>query len=121
MAVIKVRDLASGRLQAPDLDLEEELLTAFGMVRAARTPTALYMRGTDAGTTSTSPSWVIPDCSASHGRSQRGGSQGDREFPGASGIEASTNPAAANGCGSKNPTAIDRSGTGCASSRSRSA
>ena len=36
-----------GRLQAPDLDLEEEFLTAFGMVRAARTPTALYMRGTD--------------------------------------------------------------------------
>ena len=47
MAVIKVRDLAYGRLQAPDLDLEEEFLTAFGMVRAARTPTALYMRGTD--------------------------------------------------------------------------
>ena len=26
---------------------QEEFLTAFGMVRAARTPTALYMRGTD--------------------------------------------------------------------------
>jgi catechol 2,3-dioxygenase-like lactoylglutathione lyase family enzyme len=47
MAVIKVRDLAFGRLQSPDLDAEEEFLTAFGMVRAARTPTALYMRGTD--------------------------------------------------------------------------
>ena len=34
MAVIKVRDLAYGRLRAPDLDLEEEFLTAFGMVRA---------------------------------------------------------------------------------------
>src|SRR4051812_41616769 len=48
MAVIKVRDLAYARLQSPDLDAQEEFLTAFGMVRAARTPTALYMRGTDA-------------------------------------------------------------------------
>ena len=47
MAGLKVRDLAYGRLRAPDLDAEEEFLTAFGMVRAARTPTALYMRGTD--------------------------------------------------------------------------
>src|SRR3954463_7041495 len=47
MAVIKVRDLAHGRLRSPDLDAQEEFLTAFGMVRAARTPTALYMRGTD--------------------------------------------------------------------------
>jgi len=47
MPVIKVCDLAYGRLRAPDLDAEEEFLTAFGMVRAERTPTALYMRGTD--------------------------------------------------------------------------
>jgi catechol 2,3-dioxygenase-like lactoylglutathione lyase family enzyme len=47
MAVIKVRDLAYGRLQAPDLDQMEEFLTHFGMIRAARTPNALYMRGTD--------------------------------------------------------------------------
>jgi catechol 2,3-dioxygenase-like lactoylglutathione lyase family enzyme len=47
MAVIKVRDLAYARLRSPDLDAQEEFLTAFGMVRAARTPTALYMRGTD--------------------------------------------------------------------------
>ncbi|MGE0416943.1 MAG: hypothetical protein AB7O80_09065, partial [Acetobacteraceae bacterium] len=47
MAAIKVRELAYGRLRAPDLDAEEEFLTAFGMVRAERTPTALYMRGTD--------------------------------------------------------------------------
>jgi catechol 2,3-dioxygenase-like lactoylglutathione lyase family enzyme len=47
MPVIKVTDLAYGRLRAPDLDKEEEFLTAFGMVRADRTPTALYMRGTD--------------------------------------------------------------------------
>lgn len=47
MPVIKVRDLAYGRLRAPDLDTAEEFLTHFGMVRAARTPSALYMRGTD--------------------------------------------------------------------------
>ena len=47
MALIKVRDLAYGRLRAPDLDVMEEFLVHFGMVRAARTPSALYMRGTD--------------------------------------------------------------------------
>src|SRR5262245_16269306 len=47
MALIKVKDLAFGRLRAPDLDAEEEFLTHFGMTRAARTPNALYMRGTD--------------------------------------------------------------------------
>jgi len=46
MAIIKVRDLAFGRLRAPDLDAQEEFLTHFGMIRAARTPNALYMRGT---------------------------------------------------------------------------
>lgn len=48
MPVIKAADLAYGRLRSPDLDKQEEFLTAFGMVRAARTPKALYMRGTDA-------------------------------------------------------------------------
>ena len=47
MALIKVQDLAYGRLRAPDLDVMEEFLTHFGMLRAARTPSALYMRGTD--------------------------------------------------------------------------
>jgi hypothetical protein len=47
MAVIKVRDLGYARLRSPDLDAQEEFLTAFGMVRADRTSTALYMRGTD--------------------------------------------------------------------------
>ena len=47
MPVIKVRDLAYGRLRAPDLDAEEEFLTAFGMVRVERTATALYMHGSD--------------------------------------------------------------------------
>ncbi len=47
MSIIKATDLAYGRLRAPDLDKEEEFLTAFGMVRSERTATALYMRGTD--------------------------------------------------------------------------
>ena len=47
MAVIKVRDIAYGRLRAPDLDAMEEFLTEFGMARSARTDQALYMRGTD--------------------------------------------------------------------------
>ena len=48
MALIKATDLAWGRLRAPDLDAAEEFLTNFGMVRADRTSSALYMRGTDA-------------------------------------------------------------------------
>src|SRR2546421_11050719 len=47
MALIKVTDLSYGRLRAPDLDAMEEFLTEFGMLRAERTKTALYMRGTD--------------------------------------------------------------------------
>ena len=47
MSVIKVRELTYGRLRAPDLDAMEEFLTHFGMIRAERTPNALYMRGTD--------------------------------------------------------------------------
>src|SRR5262245_48656155 len=47
MAWIKATDIAYGRLRSPDLDVAEEFLTRFGMVRADRTPTALYMRGTD--------------------------------------------------------------------------
>jgi catechol 2,3-dioxygenase-like lactoylglutathione lyase family enzyme len=46
--MIKVTDLAYVRLRAPDLDRMETFLTDFGLARAARTPTALYMRGTDA-------------------------------------------------------------------------
>src|SRR5438067_10973135 len=48
MPVIKAAELAYGRLRSPDLDKQEEFLTAFGMVRADRTAKALYMRGTDA-------------------------------------------------------------------------
>ena len=47
MAAVKVTDLAYGRLRAPDLDAMEEFLTHFGLIRAERTPTALYMRGSD--------------------------------------------------------------------------
>jgi catechol 2,3-dioxygenase-like lactoylglutathione lyase family enzyme len=47
MSAIKVTDMAYGRLRAPDLDVMEEFLTRFGMTRSERTPTALYMRGTD--------------------------------------------------------------------------
>ena len=47
MPQIKVTDIAYGRLRAPDLDTMEEFLTDFGMVRAARTASALYMRGSD--------------------------------------------------------------------------
>lgn len=45
--MIKVKDIAYGRLSAPDLDVMEEFLSSFGMVRAARTGKALYMRGGD--------------------------------------------------------------------------
>jgi catechol 2,3-dioxygenase-like lactoylglutathione lyase family enzyme len=47
MPLIKVTELAWGRLRSPDLDAAEEFLTHFGLVRADRTKTALYMRGTD--------------------------------------------------------------------------
>ena len=45
MPVIKVKDISHVRLSAPDLDRMEQFLTDFGMQRAARTDTALYMRG----------------------------------------------------------------------------
>ena len=45
--MIKVEDIAFGRLQSPDLDEAEEFLTNFGMIKAERTNDALYMRGTD--------------------------------------------------------------------------
>jgi catechol 2,3-dioxygenase-like lactoylglutathione lyase family enzyme len=43
---IKVLDIAYPRLRAPDLDVVEEFLVDFGMVKVARTAKALYMRGT---------------------------------------------------------------------------
>ena len=47
MASIKVAEFAFPRMEAPDLDEMEEFLTHFGLIRAERTPDALYMRGTD--------------------------------------------------------------------------
>lgn len=47
MPLINARDIAFGRLQSPDLDLAEEFLTEFGMIRVERTNDRLYMRGTD--------------------------------------------------------------------------
>ncbi|MFN0301770.1 MAG: VOC family protein [Burkholderiales bacterium] len=47
MAGIKVNKFVYGRLQSPNLDQAEEFLTSFGMVRAERTATKLFMRGTD--------------------------------------------------------------------------
>ncbi|HQS17929.1 glyoxalase [Reyranella sp.] len=47
MAVIKAAEFAWPRMEAPDLDEMEEFLTHFGLIRAERTATALYMRGTD--------------------------------------------------------------------------
>jgi catechol 2,3-dioxygenase-like lactoylglutathione lyase family enzyme len=47
MPVIKATDIAWGRIRSPDLDQAEAWLTDFGMVRAERTRSALFMRGTD--------------------------------------------------------------------------
>src|SRR5258708_26611458 len=47
MPVVKVTDLAFGRLRSPSLDEAEEFLTHFGLVRTERTKDRLYMRGTD--------------------------------------------------------------------------
>jgi len=93
MAWIKVSDMAYGRLRAPDLDVMEEFLTRFGMVRAERTNTALYMRGTDPAhhihvTEKGAPKFV--------GFAYYAASEDDLEriarAPGASGIEALDEP-----------------------------
>ncbi len=47
--IIRVADIAFPRFRAPDLDVMEAFLLDFGMEVAARTPHALYMRGTDDG------------------------------------------------------------------------
>jgi hypothetical protein len=47
MPTTKVIAFLYGRLRSPNLDEAETFLTEFGMVRAARTSTALYMRATD--------------------------------------------------------------------------
>lgn len=45
--MIKVDDIAFVRFTAPDLDAMEAFLTDFGLARAHRDDSALYMRGTD--------------------------------------------------------------------------
>ena len=47
MPATKVSEFLYGRLRSPDLQEAETFLSEFGMVRVARTRTALYMRGTD--------------------------------------------------------------------------
>jgi hypothetical protein len=46
-AIVRAVDVAFARFRVPDLDRMEAFLLAFGMQRAARTESALYMRGTD--------------------------------------------------------------------------
>ena len=46
--LIKVADLAWGRIKSPDLDVQEEFLTNFGMIKVERTNDKLFMRGTGA-------------------------------------------------------------------------
>lgn len=47
MAVIKVTDMAYARVTVPDLKVAETFLTDFGLSISARTPNAIYARGTD--------------------------------------------------------------------------
>jgi catechol 2,3-dioxygenase-like lactoylglutathione lyase family enzyme len=94
MPIIKVKDIAYGRLRSPDLDAQEEFLTEFGMVRVERTNDALYMRGTDPDQfihvthKADAPSWV--------GFAYNAASEEDLETiskaPGASGIENMDEP-----------------------------
>ncbi|MEE2970801.1 MAG: catechol 1,2-dioxygenase [Pseudomonadota bacterium] len=94
MPVIKVKDIAYGRLRSPDLDVQEEFLTEFGMVRVERTNDALYMRGTDGDQfvhvthKADKPSWV--------GFAYNAASEEDLEIiskvPGATGIENMDEP-----------------------------
>lgn len=46
MPTIKVTDIAYVRVRVPDLDRAEQFFSDFGLTRSARTPTALYLRGT---------------------------------------------------------------------------
>src|SRR5262249_10620107 len=119
MASIKVTDMAYGRLKAPDLDVMEEFLTRFGMVRSERTNTALYMRGTDSPhhihvTEKGEPKFI--------GFAYYAASEDDlarvARAPGALASRRSTSPVAASGCGSPSPTAI-RSRSSTASPRWR--
>ncbi len=45
--IIRVADIAWIRLQSPDLEKQSDYLQTFGLMPAARTSNAVYMRGTD--------------------------------------------------------------------------
>ena len=101
MAWTKVTDIAYGRLRSPDLDVEEEFLTRFGMERAERTANALYMRGTDPahhlhvtekGDPNSSASPTTPTSEDDLEAARQGAGRLGRSRP-------STSPAAASGCG----------------------
>ena len=100
MASSKVTDIAYGRLRSPDLDVEEEFLTRFGMQRAERTANALYMRGTDPAhhihvTEKGDPKFV----GIAYYVNNEDELKKLAKAPGATGVETSTSPAAASGCG----------------------
>jgi catechol 2,3-dioxygenase-like lactoylglutathione lyase family enzyme len=46
MSYIKITDIAYVRVRVPNLDLAEQFFADFGLLVSARTPTALYLRGT---------------------------------------------------------------------------
>jgi catechol 2,3-dioxygenase-like lactoylglutathione lyase family enzyme len=46
MSLIKITDIAYVRVRVPDLDLAQQFFADFGLLVSARTPSALYMRGT---------------------------------------------------------------------------
>jgi hypothetical protein len=117
--LIKVTDLAYGRLRSPDLDLAEEFLTQFGMVRAERTPSALYMRGTDPAhhihvTEKGEPGFVgLAYYAPSLDELKR-----LAKNPGASAVESIDEPAAGSGCACASRTATrSRWCTGSSSTR----
>jgi hypothetical protein len=93
MPAVKVADIAYGRLGAPDLDVMEEFLTRFGLVKSDRTSSALYMRGTDPPhhihvTEKGEPRFI--------GLAYRANSEDDlnklAKLPGASGVESIDEP-----------------------------
>ncbi len=47
MPIIKISDIAFVRVRVPDLDRAEQFFTDFGLSRSERTPSALYLRGTE--------------------------------------------------------------------------
>jgi catechol 2,3-dioxygenase-like lactoylglutathione lyase family enzyme len=106
MPTIKVSEFAYGRLQSPDLDRAEAFLTEFGMRGAARTKTALYMRGSDAAhhvhvTELGEPRFL----SLAFAVADPDDLRRVATFAGASGIESIDEPVAAGGFGSRTRTA----------------